>query len=276
MAIENNPLKQYFRRPAVYIKLPSGGKGYAAGVIDMPETGELPVYPMTAIDEITVKTPDALFNGTATAELIKSCVPDIKDPWAINSIDLDAILIAVKSATGGNDLEIETICPNCQEDAKYGVNLVGLLSTLVSGDYDKELPLNELLIKFRPLTFKEMNQASLGQFELQRMFVLINSLTSDEEKAIKTKEALKNITEVTMQVLSNTIEYIKTPTSFVDKNEFILDFIRNCDKNMYITIRDYNGELKQQSEVKPMKIKCIHCEHEYAKPFTLNTSDFFD
>ena len=108
----------------------------------MPETGELPVYPMTAIDEITVKTPDALFNGTATAELIKSCVPDIKDPWAINSIDLDAILIAVKSATGGNDLEIETICPNCQEDAKYGVNLVGLLSTLVSGDYDKELPLN--------------------------------------------------------------------------------------------------------------------------------------
>ena len=38
--------------------------------IDMPENGELPVYPMTAIDEITVRTPDALFNGTAIAELI--------------------------------------------------------------------------------------------------------------------------------------------------------------------------------------------------------------
>ena len=52
MAIENNPLKQYFRRPAIYLKLPSGSKGYAPGVVNITESGELPVYPMTAIDEI--------------------------------------------------------------------------------------------------------------------------------------------------------------------------------------------------------------------------------
>jgi len=94
MALDNNPLKQYFRRPAVYVKLPSGGKYYPQGVIDMPTNGEIPIFPMTAIDEITTKTPDALYNGTAMAELMKSCVPNIKDPWAINSMDLDAILIA--------------------------------------------------------------------------------------------------------------------------------------------------------------------------------------
>ena len=134
--IENNPLKQYFRRPAIHLKLPSGGKGYPEGVLTMPESGELPVYPMTAIDEITTKTPDALFNGTAVVEIIKSCVPDIKDPWRINSVDMDAILIAVKSATGGNDLEINSTCPKCEEEAKYGVNLVGLLSTLKAGNYE--------------------------------------------------------------------------------------------------------------------------------------------
>ncbi len=69
--MNNNPLKQYFRRPAVYMKLPSAGKDYEPGVIDMPETGELPVYPMTAIDEITTRTPDALFNGTALVELVR-------------------------------------------------------------------------------------------------------------------------------------------------------------------------------------------------------------
>jgi len=276
MAIENNPLKQYFRRPAIYLKLPSGSKGYAPGVVNITESGELPVYPMTAIDEITAKTPDALFNGTAIVEVIKSCVPDIIDPWRINSVDLDAVLIAVKSATGGNDLEVSSICPKCGEDAKYGVNLVGLLTTLKSGDYDTELPINDLIFKFRPLTFKEMNQASLGQFELQRMFSIIESMDSIEEKNKKTKEALASITDTTMQVLSHTIEYIKTPSAFVDNNEFILDFIRNCDKNVYAQIRDYNGQLKQQSEVKPLKVKCIHCEHEYEQQFTLNTSDFFD
>ena len=276
MAIENNPLKQYFRRPAIYLKLPSGGKGYAAGVINVTETGELPVYPMTAIDEITAKTPDALFNGTAVTEIIKSCVPDILDPWSINSVDLDAVLIAVKSATGGNELEVNSTCPKCNEEAKYGVNLVGLLTNLKSGDYDKELPINDLIFKFRPLTFKEMNQASLGQFELQRMFAIVESLDSLEEKNKKTKEALTAITDTTMQVLSHTIEFIKTPAAFVDSNEFILDFLRNCDKNVYVQIRDYNGKLKQQSEVKPLKVKCVQCDHEYEQQFTLNTADFFD
>jgi len=102
-----NPLKQYFRRPALYLKLPSGGNNYAPGVIDLPENGDIPVYPMTAIDEITARTPDALFNGTAVHDLMKSCVPAIKQPWSIYSTDLDAILIAIKAASKGSDLEIK-------------------------------------------------------------------------------------------------------------------------------------------------------------------------
>lgn len=276
MALDNNPLKQYFRRPSIYLRLPSGGKGYAPGIIEMTETGELPVYPMTAIDEITSKTPDALFNGVAIVEVIKSCVPAILDPWSISSVDLDAVLIAVRSASNGNELEIETTCPKCEETSKYGVNLVGLLSKLKAGDYEQELPINELLIKFRPLTFKEMNQASLGQFELQRMFNIINSLDDMEEKSRKTKEALKSITDTTMMVLSHTIEYIKTPSVFVDSNEFILDFLRNCDKAIYEQVKKHNADLKEQTEVKPLDIKCINCNNSYQQPFSLNASDFFD
>ena len=40
MAIENNPLKQYFRRPSIYLKLPSKGVGYTADILEMPELGE--------------------------------------------------------------------------------------------------------------------------------------------------------------------------------------------------------------------------------------------
>jgi hypothetical protein len=86
--MDNNPLRQFFRRPAVYFSLPSKGKDYDIDVLELPESGELPVYPMTAIDEITVRTPDALYNGSAVADLIKSCVPAIKDPWRLNSNDL--------------------------------------------------------------------------------------------------------------------------------------------------------------------------------------------
>ena len=105
---EQNPLTKYFRQPKVYVTLPSKGSHYAPGAIDMPENGELPVFAMTAKDELTMKTPDALLNGAATVNVIKSCIPDIIDPWQMPSIDLDAVLVAIRIATYGEILELET------------------------------------------------------------------------------------------------------------------------------------------------------------------------
>jgi len=274
--MNNNPLKQYFRRPAVYFKLPSGGKDYVDGMIDIPETGEIPVYPMTAIDEITTRTPDALFNGTALVDIVKSCVPVIKDPWKISSNDMDAILIAIKIASSGDVLELETSCPSCTETNTYGVNLIPILNTLKPGNYDNTLTVGDLSIKFKPLTYKEMNDAALANFELQRTFVNIENSESEEEKNRITKDTLEKITALTMNLLTQTIEYIQTSSVRVDQKEFILDYLKNCDRNVYNKIRDYNGELKAATEIKPLNIKCDGCGHEYEQPFTLSPVDFFE
>ena len=273
--MSNNPLKQYFRRPAIYLTLPSKGKDYPPGVIDFPENGELPIYPMTAIDEITTKTPDALFNGNAVAELIKSCVPNIKDPWQVSSTDLDAILLAIKAASGSDNLEINSTCPGCKEQSTYKINLVAVLSTLTSPDYSTALEVGELKIKFGPLTYSEVNEAGLAQFEVQRMFANLNQITDEKEKVEKTKNALITVTEVTMNLIAKTIQYIETNDVKVNNIDHIKEFLQNCDKNMYVSIRDYHTKLKSATEIKPLDVKCISCEHEYKQPFTLNVSDFF-
>lgn len=273
--MNNNPLKQYFRRPSVYLKLPSGGAGYADGVIEPTETGELPVYPMTAIDEITTKTPDALFNGSAVTEVVKSCIPNIKDPWQISAVDLDAILIAIRAASGGNDFEIDSICPKCSNEGKYGLNLAGVLSTLKAADYSQELVVGDLSFKFRPLNYKEINEAGIAQFEVQKLFEAISRAQDDNERAKLGEVALKGITDLTMRLVSKAIEHIKTPNTMVTEKEYILDFLQNCDKNIYVQVRDYNGKLKATTELKPLDIKCVECGNDYQQPFTLNTSDFF-
>jgi hypothetical protein len=229
---------------------------------------------MTAIDEITSKTPDALFNGTAVVDIIRSCVPDIRDPWSIPSTDLDAILIAIRSAAQGNEMEIESECPSCKEVATYAINLIGILQTMKPGDYTKELQISDLFIKFRPLTYREMNQAALAQFEIQKMFSSMDSL-SEEERTKKTQDAIVKITEITMAVLAQTIEYVKTPSLAVTETEFILDFLRNCDKNSYIELRDYHSKLKDSTQIKPQKIKCVHCQHDYEQSIVINVTDFF-
>ena len=280
--MDNNPLRQYFRRPAVYLRLPSGGTDYAPGAIDMPESGELPVYPMTAIDEITSRTPDALYNGTALIELIKSCVPNIKDPWNISSNDMDSILIAMKAASGNETMEIESECPGCKEVNNYGINLLGMLSTFKPGDYSVLLTVGELSFKFRPLRYNEMNEAALGQFELQKVFYQVENAESEEERNKITTSALEKLTLLTMEIVAKTIEYIEipasdvSPASIVEDRTFILDFLKSCDRNIYITLRDHNAKLKSSSEIKPLQMKCADCEHEYEQAFTLSPVDFFD
>lgn len=273
--MNTNPLKQYFRRPAVYLRLPSNGVGYPEGSLTMPENGELPVYPMTAIDEITSKTPDALFNGSAVVEIIKSCVPDIKDPWHVPGSDIDAILIAIKAASG-DQLTISSQCPKCENVADYGLNLPGLLASLKVGDYNKELAINDLKIKLRPLTYKEMNEASLAQFEVNKASLAIQQDDlSEEQKQKILEEALRKVTEQTMIILAKSIDYIKTPSSAVDNKDYILDFLRNCDKNIYVAIRDHSAALRQESELKPLQLTCGNCSNQYEQTFTLNLSDFF-
>jgi len=273
--MDNNPLRQYFRRPAVYFSLPSKGTGYSSDIVEIPETGELPVYPMTAIDEITVRTPDALYNGNAVADLIKSCVPAIKDPWRLSASDLDAVLIAIRAAGGQENLEISTVCPKCSNEATYNINLVAILSQLKQADYDSLLSVNDLKIKFRPLTYKEMNQAALDQFAIQKKYSNLESMEDADAKAKMTQEAIRAITEATMKIISNTIEYIDTPTARVEEMEYIDDFLHNCDGSVYIAIRDHNAELKNSTELKPLPIKCDNCGNEYEQPYTLNASDFF-
>jgi hypothetical protein len=274
--IQNNPLRQYFRRPAVYLKLPSGGKFYTPDIVEMPENGELPVYPMTAIDDITVKTPDALFNGQAVIDIIKSCIPSIKNPWGINSIDLDAILIAIRSAST-EDFSVTSECPACSTPSDYKINLGGVLSGLRAPDYAKPLIIGDLSIKFRPLNYKDMNEIGMSQFEMQRQFGDMDSITDLVERTEKSKKALQTITELSMRTIAKTIHSVTVPNGTeVTELEYILDFLRNCDKTSYEQIKDYNTSLRESGEMKPFKIKCIHCSHEYDQPFTLNVTDFFE
>ena len=155
--LANNPLKQYFRQPAIYVRLPSQGEFYPEGTLDMPPNGELPVYPMTAIDEIAYRTPDALFNGSAVISVIQSCIPNIKNAWAIPSVDVDTLLISIRIASYGHEMDINTKCPNCGEEANHGLDLRSVLDRIQSPDYQQVLKSGDMEFYFRPMTYKDLN-----------------------------------------------------------------------------------------------------------------------
>lgn len=271
-----NPLEKYFRQPAIYVKLPSGGQGYAPGVIDMPANGELPIYPMTALDEITSRTPDALFNGSAVINIFKSCVPNIKDPWQISSVDLDMLLTAVKIASYGHDMEITSKCPKCNKDSDFVQDLRTVIDQYQMADYATPLTMGDMEIYFKPLTYKEINETSQRSFEQQKAMQMKQQET-DEDRVREISDALRAITEVTIQGMSQAIHTIKIADDMVTDTQHIKEFLVNADRKVFDAIKAHLAVIKSASEIKPLKIKCREedCGHEYEQPFTLDMSNFF-
>lgn len=275
--LSNNPLKQYFRQPAIYIKLPSGGNFYPDGTLDIPPNGELPVYPMTAIDEITYRTPDALFNGSAVATVIQSCVPNIKNPWVVPAMDLDTILVSIRIASYGHEMPMTTTCPNCKHEAEYSVDMRNMLDAMKLPDYTQTIKFGDMEIYFQPMTYKDLNENNQTQFEEQRLIQAIASeQTSEQERIRSMSEALKKITELTVKAMCLSISCVKTPTALVTEKEFINDLLKNCDRALFNQIRDRMLELKSMSELQPLPMKCTECGHEYQQNITLDMSSFFE
>lgn len=272
----NNPLQQYFRQPSIFIRLPSQGQFYPEGTLDMPPNQEIPVYPMTAIDEISYRTPDALFNGSAVIAVMQSCIPNIKNPWAIPAIDVDTILISIRIASYGHEMEVATRCPSCGEEAEHALDLRSVLDRMQPPDYQKVLKYGDMEFYFRPMTYKDLNENNQMQFEEQRVLQTLNSAESSESDKISAmSHALKKITEITVKAMGLSIAAVKTPTALVTERPFIDDLLKNCDRKLFTSLRDHVIDLKASSEIQPLGMKCSACGHEYQQAITLDMSSFF-
>jgi len=276
---ENNPLQKYFRQPAIYVKLPSDGKFYPPGTLDMPVNGEIPVYPMTAMDEIVNRTPDALFNGSAVAEIFKSCIPNIKDPWAIPQTDVDLLLTAVRIASYGHEMEMTVTCPHCNEAQDYALDLRNVIDQYRAPDYAKSAKIGDLEIFFKPMTYHDLNETAKAQFEQQKIMQMAQSDENipEADKMSALGQALANVTKLTMGAIGDSISLIRINGETVDNPEHIKEFMNNCDSKVFNRIRDHLSDLRTGTEIKPLTIKCSNeeCGKEYSQPFTLDMSNFF-
>lgn len=275
--MDNNPLKQYFRRPAIYVQLPSRGRFYGTDVFQPTDGGDIPIYPMTAIDEITSKTPDAVFSGQAVVDIIQSCVPNVKNAWQLNIIDIEALIIAIRVASHGESMEVTSTCPACENEANFDVNLVNMLGTQRDVNYEEKLRIQDLEVQFRPLTFREVNENNLRQYDLQKIIALLNrdEQAPEELKQEETTATIKKLNDLLNSMVCDSIEHISTPETVVKERAYIQDFLQHCDRRSNQAIKDHSIKLKTQNDIQPLKLKCMNCEHEYQQDLVLNISNFF-
>jgi hypothetical protein len=276
--MSNNPLAKYYRQPKIFVKLPSNGKFYPEGSIDLSESGEYPVYGMTAKDELLLKTPDALLNGEATVRVIKSCFPAIINPWLMPSIDVDNVLSAIRIASYGENLDIDSSCPKCTEENSHSFNLVQFLSQNNDINIEHAVQIDELTVKIRPYTYKELATVRFKTREQQNVLGIVNDdRLSEEQKLQMFSESFLNLTDLTIETIVGCIEEISTPEGTVNDQALIREFVENSTNDVFENIHNLVKKMKNDVELKPQTVKCSNseCNHEYEVSIALDQSNFF-
>jgi hypothetical protein len=272
-----NPLRAHFRQPAIYLQLPSKGQ-FWGGAINMPETGEIPVYPMTAKDEILLKTPDALLNGQGVVDVIQSCCPSITDAWKMPSVDVDPVLISIRIASYGNEMPVDTKCPHCGEENRFDIDLGAYLDNVKIPNYTEKVQVGHVKIKLRPQNYASVNETNKISYEEQR--VLENLGAPDNSDPIKLeayKKHLDRLIKLNAKLLVDNTEYIEIPSTgtIVSEPEYIEEFYFNCDSDICKELQDKIQETNREGAVKPQTGICTGCTKEYDVAITFDYASFF-
>jgi len=277
-----NPLKKYYRQPKQFIKLPSGYKYYPDGAIEVSESGEVAVYPMTAKDELIFKTPDALLNGEATVTVIQSCVPAIKNAWHMPSIDVDAILIAIRMATYGTKMSVPITVPGTKIEKDYELDLQATLDKLLNAQYQTTTLVGNMEITTQPLSYDQFSKMAIKSFEEARVQELIKDQDmAEEEKLKRFQQSLTKLTDLNVSMVGDTVASVKVDGQTVTDKNMIKEFIENAEKGFFQAVLDHL-ELQRQAFALPT-ITVDSTEEEqkagapeqYTIPVQFDTANFF-
>jgi len=279
-----NPLGKYYRQPQIYVTLPTKGKYYPADVYTPSETGEIPVFPMTAMDELAFKTPDSLISGQSTVDVIKSCVPNLKNPWKMTNYDTDTILLAIRVATYGEVMPMSYTVPGTTMTVEHSVNLPALLEGLAKVDIvDTATTKSGFKIKVLPLDYQTLTKVQTARFEQEKIYATMRASALDEKaKADQFAKSFKVLNTINFELLIDSIVEITTPDGVTvgDKMQ-IQEFCKNCDTKVINEIQDELGKIRVQGQVPPLRMKATE-EHikagapaSYEIPLTFDQSNFF-
>lgn len=279
MNTHHNPLSAYFRTPKHFITLPSKGKHYQDGVLELSDHGEIGILPMTAKDELLFQTPDALLNGETLKQVIKSCAIGVKKPEKLLNNDIEAILIAIKHASFGDELTLASECPECGHENSYGLSITESLSSMKYLDDHYIVNMESGVSVFlAPYTFESQLKMAKSAFEEDKLLKNIgNPNLSEEEQLRMISNAVRTMSSITFELMLNCVEKICMESDGVEvvEKQFIEEYLQNISTEESHIIQEQIKEINNIGIKKIYHVSCGKCNHEWDQELDINPTDFF-
>jgi hypothetical protein len=304
-----NPLLDFIRKPELSVKLPSNGKWYDEGMIDYTPNGEVEVYPMLPKDELLIMNPDALLSGQANIQILKSCVPSVKQPEKLFYPDANVLFLAIQQASYGKTLTLESVCPHCQKKAdsynsdeeiakaeangeimlhpqELEIDIPTILSTItyLESEYIIETE-NGLKIFMQPAELKEKMQYGLMRLNLEKIMKSYREYDLDTDKNNETTSKIRNeiasyyneMNDISILIITSCIQKIQLPDgTFVSDKEFVKEFVANTKSTIIGKLNSIIKEINAIGLPDEVEYTCDCCGTTWkSKFYGFNNVDFF-
>ena len=255
---QQNPLSAYFRAPKLYTQIPSGGKYYTPDIVEMPDTGELPVFAMTSKDEMIMKNPDALLNGEAVVQVLQSCIPNIKNARKVLSSDVDVLLIAIQGATYGDDIEVSAECPKCNESRSAVASVESALETMGTLEDLYEIREGGLAIKVRPFTYASTIKAGITNFQSTRSLQALADIPDEMERLKLFNDNFKEIASLNFELIADSIQSITIVDEDIEvtDRDQIAEFLDNADNSVGKSVEEQIAIINAIGINTEMQLEC--------------------
>ena len=234
---------------------------------------------MTTVDELNMNMPDALLNGESLINVIKSCIPGIKNPRKMPSSDIDAILLGIRSVTYGDEMPYTVNCPECNEETTFGMSLQYTLSTMTFLDPDYSVTLsNNLTVHVKPHTLESNIKKALLSFnEGVALKTLIEDDLTEEDKIKKYKESFAKIVQLTIELAADSIVIIKNSEGDVIDSTYEnkLEWIKNISRKDAEIILNKIEEINNIGINKKKDVECPKCNHKWETMINTDPTHFF-
>ena len=281
--MSSNPLEKHFRRSQIWVRLPSSGRWYHNGEVNMNENFEVQVKGISAIDEVMLNTPDAMFNGHALENVIRSCVPDVNNVKALVQPDIEAMFLAIKAATNRGKFEISRTCTECKHDNTFDVVCQHLLNaTTYIEDSDTQVEIDgELKVHIKPYSYDQRTIMIRKQLEENRVVDDLNRDDSTEstlERAARLAESVERMAQLTYTLIADTItcvEILRPEYVRVTNKEHINEWLTNIDMSTATAIVKAVEELNNVGPPRSIPAQCQNCGHTWEEPLAYDPTLFF-
>lgn len=258
--MSSNPLLSRLHTPGSTFKMPSGGLFYNNDELtpDVSD-GEVHVQPMTAYDEILLKSPDLLFSGQGVVKVFERCIPQVKAPLKLLAKDVDFLMACLHHVTYGSTMDV-TYKHSC-ENAKSHTYIV---------DLDKVLKGTKLIDPTTTSTVyhEKMPNGQIVAFEPVRYQTIISFLQKMDQSNTKTPE-------VELESMLDAICSVVRKVDEVDDPVMIREWLTKISASYIEHIRSVMERIADWGPDFVVDVKCKDCGEQIDLSLPLNPISFF-